>query len=61
MKPRPLLYAQSLSAVIRASIDSNIGPMKTQYVDGISKGKSTEMSGLMVPEAVLVLGVAILE
>ncbi len=61
VKPRPLLRAQSLSAVIRASIDSNVGPAKTRCVGGISGGKSTEVSGLVVPEAVLVLGVAILE
>ncbi len=61
MKPRPLLYAQSLNAVIKASIDSNAGPAKTRCVGGISGGKSTEVSGLVVPEAVLVLGVVILE
>ncbi len=61
MKPRPLLRTQSLNAVIRVSIDSNVGPARTQCVDGISGGKSTEVSGLVVLEAVLVLGVAILE
>jgi len=61
VKPRPLLRTQSLNAVIRASIDSNAGPTRTRCVGGISGGKSTEVSGLVVPEAVLVLGVAILE
>jgi len=61
VKARPLLRIQSLNAVIKASIDSNASPMKTRYVGGISGGKSIEVSGLVVLETVLVLGVAILE